>query len=115
MKIILHKTSLFWKPIFLIIFLLSYESTYVERIILFLTPVQALAPLSIYLQFFKKYENFVNIDIGKYIGSRIAVTMKDPDSAEIELPVVVNLPQLIALIDEHLAQIKVTSKPHKIS
>ena len=62
-----------------------------------------------YLQFFKKYEGFVNIDISQYIATRISVTTKDPESVEIELPVSVNLVQLIALIDEHLAQIKVVS------
>ena len=63
--------------------------------------------MAVYLQFFKKYEGFVNIDIAKYISSRVQVNSKDPESAEIELPVAVNLSQLISLIDEHLAQIKV--------
>lgn len=63
--------------------------------------------MAVYLQFFKKYEGFVNIDVAQYISSRVQVTLKDPESAEIELPVVVNLSQLVSLIDEHLAQIKV--------
>ena len=68
--------------------------------------------MAVYLQFFRKYEGFVNIDITKYISSRIQVTLKDPESAEIELPVVVNLSQLVSLIDEHLAQIKVDNAFH---
>jgi dynein heavy chain len=67
---------------------------------------KALAPLITYLKFFKKYENFVNIDNDVYINSRIPITKKDPDSCEIELPVSVNLQQVYALIDEHLSNIQ---------
>lgn len=65
----------------------------------------ALKPLNTYLKFFKKYENFVNVDNTAYIASKIQVHLKDPDSTEIEVPVSVNLEQVRGLIDEHLAQI----------
>ena len=67
---------------------------------------RALAPLTTYLKFFKKYETFVNIDNAAYIASKITVTEKDPDSQEIELPVVVSVEQVRGLIDEHLKQIE---------
>lgn len=67
---------------------------------------RAVAPLGVYLRFFKKYEDFVNIDRATYIASKIHVVTKDPDSQEIELPVTVNLEQVMSLINSHLAQIK---------
>jgi dynein heavy chain len=67
---------------------------------------RAVAPLSVYLKFFKKYEDFVNIDRSSYIASKIQVFTKDPESQEIELPVNVNLEQVISLVNSHLAQIK---------
>ena len=67
---------------------------------------KAVAPLSTYLQFFKKYEDFVNIDKSTYIASKIHVATKDPDSQDIELPVSVNLEQVISLVNSHLAQIQ---------
>lgn len=67
---------------------------------------KALEPLVTYLKFFKKYENFVNLDNLTYINGRIQVTKRDPESTEIELPVNVNLNQVISLIDEHLQAIK---------
>lgn len=66
----------------------------------------ALAPLTSYLTFFKKYENFVNIDNAVHIASKIQVVVKDAESTEIELPVSVNLSQVIAVIDDHLNQIQ---------
>jgi hypothetical protein len=54
----------------------------------------ALRPLTQYLEFFKKYEDFVNIDKGTYIDSKIQVHPKDPENTEIELPVTANLEQV---------------------
>ena len=67
---------------------------------------KATAPLGSYLNFFKKYEAFVNIDNTTYINSRITVNIRDPESTEIELPLSVNLNQMMSLIDEHYNQIK---------
>lgn len=67
---------------------------------------KALAPLTDYLKFFKKFENFVNINNDEYINSVIKINHKDPDSAEIEIPVTVNLQQLMSVLDSHYAQIK---------
>lgn len=66
----------------------------------------ATAPLVTYLTLFRKYEDFINLDIESYIKSKIAVTRKDPDSTEIELPVSVNLGVVSALIDQHVSQIQ---------
>lgn len=63
-------------------------------------------PLTRYITFFKKYENFVNIDNAAYIASRIHVNHKDPDSTEMELPVTVSLPQVEALLEEHFASMR---------
>lgn len=67
---------------------------------------KALGPLHTYLKFFQKYESVVNIDINTYIAAKIPVTVKDPDSTEIELPVNINLAQVTGLINEHLESIK---------
>jgi dynein heavy chain len=67
---------------------------------------KAIAPLSRYLTFFKKYENFVNIDNAAYIASRITVHRKDPESSEMELPVIVNLGQVEALLEEHFSAVR---------
>jgi dynein heavy chain len=67
---------------------------------------RAVAPLRVYLKFFKKYEDFVNIDRATYIASKINVAQKDPESQEIELPVSVNLEQVISLVNAHLVQIR---------
>jgi dynein heavy chain len=67
---------------------------------------KAVAPLSKYLMFFKKYETFVNIDNAAYIASRIHVNRRDPDSTEMELPVTVNLNQVEALLEEHFAAMR---------
>ena len=67
---------------------------------------RAVEPLKVYLKFFKKYEDFVNIDKAAYIAKKIQVFTKDPESQEIELPVSVNLEQVVSLVNSHLAQIK---------
>lgn len=67
---------------------------------------RALDPIITYLTFFKKFEKFVNIDNAVYIATRITDIKKDPDSNELELPVTVNLVQLMGLIDEHLENIR---------
>lgn len=67
---------------------------------------RAISPLNAYLLFFKKYEKFVNIDNASYIGSRIQVHRRDPESTEMELPVSVNLVQVKSLLEEHYISIK---------
>jgi dynein heavy chain len=66
---------------------------------------KAVAPLRVYLAFFKKYETFVNIDNDEYIVSRIAVKEKDPESTEIDLPVTVEVSKVFGLINEHNQEI----------
>ena len=66
----------------------------------------ATTPLTKYLKFFDKYESYVNIDNAAYIQSKIQVVHRDPDSTEIELPVTVNVEQVISLVSEHLLHIK---------
>jgi len=63
------------------------------------------APLMKYLSLFKQYEDFINVDITEYVNSRVNVARKDPESTEIELPVTINLPQILALLQEHFNQI----------
>lgn len=65
----------------------------------------ATSPLTKYLKFFDKYESYVNIDNVAYIQSKIQVVHRDPDSTEIELPVTVNVEQVISLVNEHLLHI----------
>lgn len=67
---------------------------------------KAILPLSTYLTFFKKYETFVNINNQQYISSRIQIQTKDPESQEVELPVSMNLTQVISLINEHYNNIQ---------
>ena len=67
---------------------------------------KAVAPMNVYLGFFRKYEDFINTDEQTYIDKRIKVARKDPESSELELPVTVNLAAVQELIDEHLNQVK---------
>jgi dynein heavy chain len=66
---------------------------------------KAIEPLAVYLGFFKKYEDFINIDNLAYVKENVRVNRKDPESAEIELPVTVNLEQVTDLINRHEKQI----------
>ena len=65
----------------------------------------AVAPLATYLAFFRKYEDFINIDKEAYVNDKLKVQRKDTESQEIELPVQVNLQAVISLIDDHLSQV----------
>lgn len=67
---------------------------------------RALEPLAQYLLFFRKYEEFINLDNEKYVELRIAVKHKDPENTEIELPVTVSLDKVLAVLNEHSAQIE---------
>ena len=77
-----------------------------ERIELEKALESAINPLNVYLMFFRKYEDFINIDNDAYINAKLTVKHKDPESSEMELPVVVNVPGLRALINDHLSQIE---------
>ena len=39
---------------------------------------KATAPLDVYLGFFRKYEDFINIDIPAYVDEKVKVIRKDP-------------------------------------
>jgi hypothetical protein len=66
---------------------------------------KAVQPLNTYLVFFRKYEDFINIDEQAYVNKKIKVVRKDPESTELELPVQVNLAAVVDLINEHQKQI----------
>ena len=66
----------------------------------------AIAPLQKYLEFFRKYEDFINIDIPSYVDEKVKIQRKDPESQEIELVVTVNLQQVQDLINSHKSQIE---------
>ena len=51
---------------------------------------KATAPLDVYLGFFRKYEDFINIDIPAYVDEKVKVIRKDPESTEIECVVNAN-------------------------
>lgn len=72
---------------------------------IFVSMSKAVDPLNKYLHLFKKFEAFINIDNEDYVRSSVKINRRDPDSTEIELPVSTNLTNLIALIDEHNADI----------
>jgi dynein heavy chain, axonemal len=67
---------------------------------------KAMEPLDVYLGFFRKYEDFINIDIPAYVEDKVKIQRKDPESQEIELVVQLQLPVVQALIDSHLGQIE---------
>lgn len=64
-----------------------------------------LLPMMNYVTLFRQYEDFVNVDINEYVNSKIQVQHRDPESSEIELPVTVNQAQVIAVLEDHLAQV----------
>ena len=65
---------------------------------------KALYPLSLYLAFFSKFETFINIDIDEHVSSKITVIKKDAENTEIELPSVVDLNQVTALLNYHQSE-----------
>ena len=65
---------------------------------------KALYPLSLYLAFFSKIETFINIDIDEHVSSKITVIKKDAENTEIELPSVVDLNQVTALLNYHQSE-----------
>jgi dynein heavy chain len=67
---------------------------------------KALAPLTKYLEFFSKFEDFINIDNKSYVESKIIIRRREEDSQEIEIPVSLNLPQVLAVLNDHYTQIE---------
>jgi len=65
----------------------------------------AVVPLNTYLGFFRKYEDFINIDNLQYVKNNVKVQFKDPENVEIELPVTINLDAVLELIRKHEKQI----------
>jgi dynein heavy chain len=66
----------------------------------------AIKPLETYLQFFERYQDFINIDNEAYMAKMIKVTHKDPENTEIELPVTVELDQVTALLNQHQSEVR---------
>lgn len=66
----------------------------------------AIAPLRQYQGFFRQYEDFVNVDNGKYIEEHVKIQRRDPDSTEIELPVTINLMALTGLLKKHQSEME---------
>jgi dynein heavy chain len=66
---------------------------------------RTIAPLYKYIELFKPYEAFLNIDSIEHIREFVKVTRKDPDSTEIELPVTVSLTEVAKFLDGHQEEI----------
>jgi dynein heavy chain len=62
----------------------------------------ALEPIRSYQTFFKRYEEFVNVDNEAYIRDHIKVKHREAGGTEIELPVTMNIQSVINVIQSHL-------------
>jgi dynein heavy chain len=67
---------------------------------------QALAPLRQYLTLYKDYEAIVNVENANYIAGKVSVTRVEADSAELELPVQVDLKQIAKIVGHHNQEIE---------